>query len=832
MLKSFWSVLLGIGLAAPAAAQTPATPVPATLKAWPLRTIAASDTSFADLAPLAAAIGSARVVFLGELTHGEGESFAAKARLVNFLHRRLGFNLLAFESGFYEVGKAQQERASGQPLTECLQKSLFPIWTSTQEFQALLPVLQSPRLQLAGFDSQFSGSYQDELADDLQEFLRGAPRAATLPFEPLAAAITALAETFHLPSDLPYADLARLVQQFAPPLQAAASQGSPAHRQYARLWLQRLRNLEAQARISIHQNPDSLNAANFRYRDTNERDAQMAANLLFLTREHPQAKIICWGASAHFANRIAALQNPEMADGHPMGQVFRAQYPGAVYSLAVAVGGGSHGMLGTAAQPVPPPAPGSLEAALNQQDHPYAFVNLHQELENQSFAASLLGHEPLTGQWSQVFDGVLFLQTVTPPHLIGAVAQELSPPAVPAAAAPPVAGAAARLANAATHTIQGQVVDAATGQPVEFASVQWGRTAYGTTTDAHGRFALEVPAAGPAQQLLVSEMGYQTLTVPVTPADLLVVRLPPAAYGLSEVVVSARRLDARQLLAEAIRRIPTNYVQQDFNARVYTHAVATNLDSVLRDSEYTALLYDQDGYHDRRFATSQVEEKRLNRQAVNNSGSVLHFVGGCPHLNDSDALLSPLFSAGKLSRFELTLLPTTTYAGQEVYALAFRAKRLGHATTADYFIGSYSGKIYLNAADFAVVRSEMRWVRDTLKLNRVSRHAYTPTTALGQKFRVLAEQNEHRTVMTYQRDATGHYFPAATLSEWTVAGYDVLRQRNTRMHSAARSVYYDIKTQSCQPVVYEHHAYQPQIDLRFHPYNPEFWAHYTPPVAP
>ena len=825
MLKSFWVFLLCIGLSVAAAAQTAPTPVPATLKAWPLRTIAATDTAFADLAPLTAAIGSARVVFLGELTHGEGESFSAKARIVNFLHRRLGFNLLAFESGFYEVAKAQQERTSGQPLAECLQKSLFPIWTSTQEFQALLPVLQSPRLQLAGFDCQFTGSYQDDFADELQEFLRGTPRAATLPFEPLAAAVTALAETFRLPPDQSYANLARSLRQLTPPLLAAAGQGSPAHRQQARLWLQRLRNVEALARSSVHHNPDSLNAANFRYRDTNERDAQMAANLLFLTQTNPQAKIICWGASGHFANRIATLQHPEMADGHPMGQVFRATYPGMVYALAVAVGEGSHGMLGTAAQAVPAPGPGSLEAALNQQGSPYAFVNLQQELAGKTFTASLLDHVPLAGQWSQVFDGVLFLQTVTPPHLLSEAPDAALRPAASACSEP------ARLASAATRTYQGQVVDTATGLALEFASVQWGHSAFGTTTDARGRFALEVPATGPAQQLLVSSMGYQPLVVSPTPTDLLI-RLRTSAYGLGEVVVSARRLDARQLLAEAIRRIPANYVQQDFNARVYTHAVATNLDSVLRDSEYTALLYDQNGYRDRRYTTSQVEEKRLNRHAMNNSGSVLHFVGGCMHLNNNDALLSPLFSAGKLSRFELTLLPTTTYAGQEVYALAFRAKRLGHATTDDYFLGSYSGKIYLNATDFAVVRSEMRWVRDTLKLNRIARHAYNPATTLGLKFRVLAQQDEHSTLMTYQRDAAGHYFPATALNEWTVAGYDALRQRNMRMHSAAHSVYYNIKTQDCQPVVYEHHAYQPQIDLEFHAYNPEFWARYTPIVAP
>lgn len=511
MLKSFCLFLLCSYLGVAAAAQTAPTPVPAALKVWPLRTIAASDTAFADLAPLATAIGSARVVFLGELTHGEGESFAAKGRIVNFLHRRLGFNLLAFESGFYEVAKAQEERASGQPLAECLQKSLFPIWTSTQEFQALLPVLQSPRLHLVGFDCQFTGSYHDDFADEFQEFLQGSPQASTLPFEPLATTVTALAETFRLPPNQPYADLARLLKQFTPPLQAAAGQGSPPHRQQARRWLQRLRNVEALARSSVHQNPDSLNAANFHFRDTNERDAQMAANLLFLTREHPQAKIICWGASGHFANRVAALQHPEMADGHPMGQVFRAQYPEEVYALAVGGGGGSYGMLGSAPQAVPPPGPGSLEAALNQQGHPYAFVNLRQELADKAFTASLLDHVPLTGQWSQVFDGVLFLQAVTPPHLLGQDAQAGPRPAAPTTPEP------ARLANAATRTYQGQVVDAATGQAVEFASVQWGNTAFGTTTDAHGRFALEVPIAGPAQQLMVSNMGYQTLAVPPRP---------------------------------------------------------------------------------------------------------------------------------------------------------------------------------------------------------------------------------------------------------------------------------------------------------------------------
>lgn len=54
----------------------------------PIRTIDPTDLDFADLAFLKQEISQARVVFLGEHSHGEGNVFEAKIRLVRFLQSK------------------------------------------------------------------------------------------------------------------------------------------------------------------------------------------------------------------------------------------------------------------------------------------------------------------------------------------------------------------------------------------------------------------------------------------------------------------------------------------------------------------------------------------------------------------------------------------------------------------------------------------------------------------------------------------------------------------------------------------------------------------------
>ena len=67
-----------------------------------LATLEPAD-DLADLAPLEAVIGSARVVAIGESTHYSHEFYQLRHRLTRFLVERLGFTAVAFESGFPEA---------------------------------------------------------------------------------------------------------------------------------------------------------------------------------------------------------------------------------------------------------------------------------------------------------------------------------------------------------------------------------------------------------------------------------------------------------------------------------------------------------------------------------------------------------------------------------------------------------------------------------------------------------------------------------------------------------------------------------------------------------
>ena len=86
--------------------------------------------------------------------------------------------------------------------------------------------------------------------------------------------------------------------------------------------------------------------------------------------------------------------------------------------------------------------------------------------------------------------------------------------------------------------IRGQVFDP-TGNPIIGASVIVRGTTVGVSTDAEGRFSLEVPAPAASQTLEVSYLGYETASIPVGSRTTFTVTLRESASEIESVVVTA-----------------------------------------------------------------------------------------------------------------------------------------------------------------------------------------------------------------------------------------------------------------------------------------------------
>ena len=97
------------------------------------------------------------------------------------------------------------------------------------------------------------------------------------------------------------------------------------------------------------------------------------------------------------------------------------------------------------------------------------------------------------------------------------------------------------------RSISGTVIDAATSQPIEFATVALiapdSTVVNGTTTDSIGRFTIDrIPSSG-NYRLLASFIGYKDLVTALDgiPSQGAVIALEPDTEMLAEAVVTARR---------------------------------------------------------------------------------------------------------------------------------------------------------------------------------------------------------------------------------------------------------------------------------------------------
>lgn len=413
----------------------------------PVASIDPSDGDFSDLMPLVARIGKSRVVLLGEQTHGDGATFLAKTRLIRFLHQVMGFDVLAWESGMFGCREMDAALRTTEPVEKAAAKGIYPVWANSGHVRPLFEYVRltygTPRpLEMAGFDGQISTKAAESLQTEVLSLIdRADPRLLSAPQrEKLKALLGNFGEYRKLtPGERQtrraiVPELLALFEQNRERLVAASSPRDLAFLQ------QCLKNLSV-----FLQNLETLIANNYRVtsvRDNNVRDQKMGENLVWLAKErYPDRKLIVWAASFHNARNTPTIdtmskpspQGPGLSyDGLvTMGHVAHAALGDEFYSIAFVAYQGKAGIVGRDPSPLPPAPEGSLDALLHELGPLYQFVDFRSlraqpaHWLRQPLISRPLGNMPMQTDWTRIFDGLFYTETMFPSTATGEVPEEI-----------------------------------------------------------------------------------------------------------------------------------------------------------------------------------------------------------------------------------------------------------------------------------------------------------------------------------------------------------------------------------------------------------------------
>ena len=366
---------------------------------------------FSNLDVLKAPLAGVQVVTLGEQTHFDGATFDAKIQLIKYLHEVLGFNVLAFESGYYDCTRAGQMLANN-PVSGTLKDAVFGVWDTkalSDLEQYIIATQQTAKpLRITGFDAQFSGKLSGKyLLADLENYLTqiGEQNMVNKPewdgFKSAVQRQVKYSNFYKKPSTKDTLQIGQVCRQITALLESKATSLEKDDQYF---WKQVLANLVFDTK--------------HRYSNINYRDSVMGLNLLSLvTERYPQEKVICWGATSHFIYNSKAIRSKDYEAFIPMGNYLHQKLKKSLFTIGFTSYKGKAGSMITHQLKVPPED--SYEGALGKTGCRYAFTNFRDIpfQEKEYTETRLLGNKFQSMVLSEVIDAMFYIETAYPPRM-------------------------------------------------------------------------------------------------------------------------------------------------------------------------------------------------------------------------------------------------------------------------------------------------------------------------------------------------------------------------------------------------------------------------------
>ena len=389
----------------------------------PIKSINPDSSDYSDFEGIGKAIGTARIVMLGEQDHGDAPTFLAKTKLIEYLHEKKGFNVIAFESDFFSATCGFESTAkTKQDFQKFYKANIVPYWTlcdaSNSLFTKVIPEsfsTQNPYI-IAGFDNQMFYKYS---TSNLSQYIDSLAREYKIEIrnnETLFTNILSSIKTLSNPM-LCAAESKSFYQNSLTNLTELKNEFKE-KKGIENIACTLIDNLIAFAQQLLKKN-DFTTMVNIR-------DIQMAETLKWLCKvKFPNEKVIIWAANYHISKNMGHFKKKSLNDNISMATEFVKDKELGVltYSLGFTSFDGEAGRIGTKTFTVDNPDKNGLETWIDNSVN-YAFIDFKKfnslypqfedEFEMKSCVSDNNVHKSYPAQWNKIFDGVFFIRHMYP----------------------------------------------------------------------------------------------------------------------------------------------------------------------------------------------------------------------------------------------------------------------------------------------------------------------------------------------------------------------------------------------------------------------------------
>ncbi len=263
-------------------------------------------------------------------------------------------------------------------------------------------------------------------------------------------------------------------------------------------------------------------------------------------------------------------------------------------------------------------------------------------------------------------------------------------------------------------TITGKITDKKTAEPLPFVNVGLEKSYIGGATNLDGFYELKVPKKYKDNKIEISAVGYSTVFVTVAEAmksEHYNVELVPMAFEVGEVEVVAESRMQYTRVKKAIENIAKNYLQAPFNYDMYYRGELKEGNSVVRLRESAVRLYDNKGYK-RGDAYQVFRERGYDFMEVRKNFENETLADGSTYLDellemDIVRVRGNVLNLNQIDDYKLSLEGETEYEGDKVWIIAYENPNPTLASTGDYYVKTYKGKLYIKQKDYAIVKNTL-----------------------------------------------------------------------------------------------------------------------------